>query len=491
MEEDLTECCVSLEPFYGGYGEIRRFFQGIFISNKGIKFINDSNGKRTGIVYIQFGNRKSKEDALTLNGKILNGIPVSLSHVDDNEFEEAVDRYMPMGNADENSSDGGVPNFKQKSKNMKYFNNVPQEPEAKDFTCLIVDDLPTYCKEQDILHIFSQHPLVALILTTKPRGGYIAYVKFSDKEVAKQAYEEKGHHIIGGKQVTVRPCKDEEFEEINKQHEVDLTGSKDVEEEEDVGTDCLSVSRLPPKTNDKDIADFFSDIGVIPTKIHLMSNNLGFTGQAYCEFITTEEASRGAKKDSTVLGNNHVSVKPITREEMMNILGHTVPAPNGPPMVDATSMPQKKPKGLGQPLNPAIPKSDFLPGGMRPMTRPFYNRNFENGPRGGHRFGPRGMGPRGPRFPPMQKKQDHFDEAPPPGCTVYMKNVPYKAGTNEILDFFDGYSITNNVSRRYNPNNTPSDEAKVVFFDPDEAFRAVQDLHQQKIWDRQIFLRQE
>ncbi|XP_018579542.1 epithelial splicing regulatory protein 2 isoform X2 [Anoplophora glabripennis] len=491
MDDNYMDCCVSLEPFYGSYGEVRRFFHGLYISNKSIKFINDSSGHRTGVVYVQFANRKSKEEAMTLNGEILNGISVAVSHVDDGDFEEAVDRFVPNNINDDGLNDG--PMFKNRT---KYFNNAPAEPEVKDYTCLIVEDLPTYCKEQDILHIFSQHPLVALILTTKPRGGNIAYVKFSSKDVAKKALEEKGHHVIGGKQVTVRPCKDDDFEEINKQHEVDLTGSKD----SDVGTDCLSVARLPPKTNDKDIADFFSDIGVIPTKIHLMSNNLGFTGQAYCEFLNADEAARAAKKDDTMLGNIHISVKPIKREEMETILGHTLPAP-----VNSSSSPVEVPPapGKNQPTNPLmkpglpVPMNSPLGGQNPPMNehklmnpRPFFSRGgFDGRPtRGPPRFGPRGMGGPRLRFAPPQ---EHFDEAPHPGCTVFMKNVPYKAGTNEILDFFDGYNMTNNVSRRYNPNNTPSDEAKVVFFDPDEAFRAVQDLHHKKIWDRQIYLRQE
>lgn len=483
QDDDYTDCSISLEPFYGSYGEVRRFFQGLYISNRGIKFINDSSGHRTGVVYVQFASRKSKDEALTLNGEILNGIAVAVTHIDDGEFEDAIDRFIPNNINDDGYNDG--PPFKNRT---KYFNNAPSEPEVKDYTCLIVEDLPTYCKEQDILHIFSQHPLVALILTTKPRGGNIAYVKFSSKDVAKKALEEKSHHVIGGKPVTVRPCKDDEFEEINKQHEVDLTGSKDP----DLGTDCLSISRLPPKTTDKDIADFFSDIGVIPTKIHLMSNSLGFTGQAYCEFIDNEEATRASKKDDTMLGNIHISVKPIKREEMETILGHTLQTPVNSGAGENGAMPTQSllSAGLAPSLNSPL-------GGQNPMNehksmnpRPFFNRGgFDGRPsRGPPRFGPRGMGGPRLRFAPPQ---DHFDDVPPNGCTVFMKNVPYKAGTNEILDFFDGYNITNNVSRRYNPNNTPSDEAKVVFFDPDEAFRAVQDLHQKKIWDRQIFLRQE
>lgn len=245
---------------------------------------------------------------------------------------------------------------------------------------------------------------------------------------------------------------------------------------------------MPQKTTDKDIADFFSDIGVIPTKIHLMSNNLGFTGEAYCEFLSNEEAARAAKKNETMLGSASISVVPITRTEMNNVLGSAFPAPmhqSGP------SMGMKNPQ-MSPPRNFSGggggngPPDMYGPGPNRP---PFFNNNRDNfyGPRGHHRFqGSRGQGPR-MRYqgPPMD-----VDDVPP-GCTIYLKNVPYKANTNDILDFFEGFSHTGNVSRKFNPNETPSDEAKITFYDADEASRAVEELQKMKIWDRPIFLKQE
>lgn len=477
--QEIENCSIALEPFYGGYGDVRRFFHGKFISGNGIKFINDLSGRATGVVYVRFSNRKFKEDALRNDGELLNGIRVTISHINDDEFEEATDRYNPRNN----DSDMHDDNSSFKSRNItKYFNHSSHSSDLKPFSCLTVDDLPTYCKEQDILHMFSQHPLVALILTNKKRGGFIAYVKFSSSDVAKQALDEKAHHIVGGKQVTVRPCKDDEFDDINKMHEVNLNTTK----EETLETDCLSVSELPEKTNDKDIADFFSDIGVIPIKIHLMSNNLGFTGQAYCEFANYEEATRAARKNETSLGNVVISVLPIKRGEMETILGTTLPAPE-PTNPQDSLIKENEPTTFTRPSSGA---SSNLPAfNMQNNSRPvFPSRNFDN-MRGGPRFGPRGFGggPPRSRFGPPK---DVFEDVPP-GCTIFMKNVPYKANTNDILNFFDGFNHTNNVSRRYNPNNTPSDEAKIIFFEPDEASRAVEELQKEKIWDRQIFLRQE
>lgn len=245
------------------------------------------------------------------------------------------------------------------------------------------------------------------------------------------------------------------------------------------------IFRLPQKTSDKDIADFFSDIGVIPTKIHLMSNNMGFTGEAYCEFLNSEEATRAAKKNETILGSTSISVLPISRQEMNNVLGSAFPAPMEHPGVSPMKNPPLSPNQRFAGVNQ--PQELFNPTNRPPF---FNNRNFdfEGPPRGPLRF----QGPRGGPGPRMRFQGPPMDgDDPPPGCTIFMKNVPYKANTNDILDFFEGYNHTGNVSRRYNPNNTPTDEAKITFYDPEEASRAVEDLQKMKIWDRAIFLRQE
>ncbi|CAG9857700.1 unnamed protein product [Phyllotreta striolata] len=477
QHQDGEDCCVSLEPFYGGYGDVRRFFQGLFIGSTGIKFINDRAGRSTGVVFVRFASRKFKEEAMNMYGRPLNGVAAVVTHIADEEFDEAVDRYNPRID-DDRPIDDGATNATFRSRNItKYFNNKPGRngdgtgEDAKAFSCLTVDDLPTYCKEQDILHMFSQHPLVALILTTKKRGGHVAYVKFSGADVARQALEEDAHHVVGGKPVTVRPCGDEEFDEINRKHEVNLGDDQQQQQLQQArDRDCCRVTGLPDKTTDKDVADFFSDIGVVPVKVYLIDDNAGFSGRAYCEFAGAEEAAKAERKNGTAIDDTTVAVELIAREEMLEAL--------------------KKPDEQQQQQQHQHQQQHDQEQ-KHPPRQPLFNFRPSFGHRGGGGGGPR-FGPRfNNRFgfqPPAGR--DVFEDAPP-GCTLYLKNVPYKATTGDILEFFEGYRHTNNVSRRYNPNNTPSDEAKIVFAEPEEAARAARELQKARIWDRQIFLRQE
>lgn len=208
--EAPVDACVSLEPFYGSYGDLRRFFSGLSINYRGIKIINDEFGRKTGVSFVQFRDLMNKNKALSRNGTKLNDAELKIKHISDEVFEEAIDRYNPRID-DVNPPEDHL----NRLRNTKLF--LSNEALIKDFTCLKVEDLPTFVKDQDILHIFSQHPLISLHLNFKPKGGNVAYVKFSSKEVAKLALEETSHHVIQGKAVTVKACTDEEFLEANPQ----------------------------------------------------------------------------------------------------------------------------------------------------------------------------------------------------------------------------------------------------------------------------------
>ncbi|KAK5642957.1 hypothetical protein RI129_009124 [Pyrocoelia pectoralis] len=443
-------CCVSLRPYFGGYGEIRRFFQGIFIHNTGIKFINDENGKRTGIVHIQFATSEGKMEALQRNGLSLKNNRVEVIHLDDNIFDTTVDRYRPDFKSEHNDRRSPEQYRNRSSPNIMK-NNIPS-----NFSCIAVEDLPLFTKEQDMLKIFSDYSMLSCWLVNQQRH-IVAFIKFANPEDAKKAITEKGKYTFDGKPLDIRPCSDEEYASVS-QDEIQIIDDDD-EEEKDVEidkvymrSDCVSLSGLPLKTNDRDISDFFSDVAIVPTHIHLVNSNVGFTGQAFCEFASASDAEIALEKNGLPLGSGTVVVESVLRSEMEDILRGN--------------------SGVG--LNCNAP-------------RPMYNRGF------GGNFGPRGPSTMGPR--PVMRR--HLPTPVNPssmgskGCTLLMENVPYKAGLNEILEFFDGFDIPpDNVLRRYNENGTPSGEAKVIFTSPQDAFQALQERHHKKIRDRPIYLSQ-
>lgn len=448
--DPLPNCCVEMRGFYGAYSDVRRFFQGLFINNTGIKFV------KNGVVYVRFAYPEGKEQALLRDGCPYRNTTIQVTHLDDEVFDQCAPPAGRLPRQDHTQADDDNQQQSFRGRNIqRHFNRNPIITKA--FSCLLIEDLPSFAKEQDILKMFSDYPLISILLINKARHHRVAYAKFSKAEDAKAALEETAKHVVDGKPVLVKPCDDEEFEAVEaEQNEIEIPRPENTVKE--CNTDCIALHDLPLKTNDRDVSDFFSDIGIIPVKVHLMSNHLGFTGTAYCEFASSREAGAALEKDGVPLGSNIVSVKPIDRPTMESFLNNPVPQqPNKFPQI----MQQQGP-------------------------RPFFQRNNFGGG-GGVR--PNFMG--GPRLP-MRRFQKPFHShnmQDPPGCTVMMENVPYKAGLDEILEFFDGFDIpSDNVLRRFNDNGTPSGEAKVFFNSPEEAAQAVQQRRGHKIRDRLIYL---
>lgn len=450
-------CCVQLRPYFGGYGEVRKFFGGLFINNTGLKFVSDNTGKKTGIVYVRFVRPEGKDEALNRSGMLLRGIPVEVAHLDDDEFE----RY----------GDGQLIN--EDCQDLRKDLEAMNSPRLQRFTCVVVDDLPEFAKEHDILKLFSDYTILSVHMIVNKQYRQLAYVQFSKEEEAKNAIADKTTHVISGKPVTVRPIADEVFAEVLRQHTngdpiIDDNISPIPQEHSDnfqpnaqnhMMTDVVLLSGMPLKTSERDVKDFFSDIGLVPVGVHMLLGKFGPTGECYCVFSNPDEASGALDKNAMPLGTGTVRVELFPRREMERNLG--------------------------------------LPSSAAPM-----NQQQGPGPRFQGRFGPRGpnmMGP-SPRGPPNMirrrpqgpgmRYEGPVDQMGPPGCVVTMENVPFKAGVNEILEFFESFDISNhNVFRRFNDNGAPTGDARVTFNSPAEAHRAVEECNKMKIRDRTVYLR--
>lgn len=452
--ENGSNCCVRLHPYYGGFGDIRRFFSGLFIHNSGIKLLNDKTGKRTGWVYVRFVYPEGKEDALSRTGGSIRNQQVEVMHLDDEEFDKEIDRYQPPDNVeivpdDEDDDVEIVSTTNFNSKNVDNLNATPQK-----YTCLVVEDLPTYVKEQDILKMFSDYSLMSIIIieSRRQRKSLVAYVKFSNFEHAKKACEETIRHSLDGKQLKVKPCSDVEYDTVNRQQN-EFLDTDDGHKFVKVESQYVSLIGLPSNVNERDITDFFCDVGIVPDKVHLVTDEVGFTGKAYCEFVSLDEAQSAVAKDGMYLGAGIITVKSVSRAEIDDAIGFRPSQPHMNNMNYLNSNPRPYFRNNFGMMNPRIP--DFM--GPRPMMR----------------FQP----------PP---KENYLG---PPGCIVLMENVPYKAELDEILDFFCDFDIpADNVLRRYNANGQPSGETKIIFDNPEDAQRAVQKRNREKIRDRVVYL---
>lgn len=228
-------CCVKLSNVHSDtfYGDLRRYFSSLQIGQNDIKLINDSMGNRTDKVLIRFVTSESKKCAMQRNGQALNGNNLTISHISEDEFDLAVDRFKPVKQSRQNNdqqirndfeedidgrlkpydrvrNDNRSNGFENKRiQDKRQDQESPQLQPSDDYTTLIIDDLPKSAYEEDIRKIF---PRVQKVLLDR----YEAYIKFNNHEDAEEALKDRFKHYINNKRVFLDPCAEQKFDEMGR-----------------------------------------------------------------------------------------------------------------------------------------------------------------------------------------------------------------------------------------------------------------------------------
>ncbi|KZC08261.1 PREDICTED: uncharacterized protein LOC107186650 [Dufourea novaeangliae] len=430
--------CVEVRnmPLSATYNDVRHAFQGIYIRKDGLKLINDNHGNRVGIAYVKFSKAEGKELSLS-TPRYVRGSEVEVLHLDESIFDKAVDSYSPEK---EDSVD-----------------------DVRSSSCIVLTDLPSFTKEMDIANLFQDWKINDLFITSaKETGNVQAYVQFARIEDAKASVNTSLK--IGSKSVTATAITEEKFAQAKRDHEQNSMSQT-------VTSDCVIMRGLPFQTIDRDICDFFSDIGIVPDRIHRMFNqNSKPTGECFCEFDTADEALRATAKNGLPFGKNVPTIELVPRAKMLELLS----------MVDPQIMETQQ--------------QHFPP---LQEQRPRFSGPINHLPRFGNSgsFGPRcppglmGMPPRHlmGRHPGSMDYVEGFGK---PGCVLSLENVPFKADINEIIEFFGDFDVKReNVIRRYNERGMPTGDARVAFLSPNEAQRALRELKHCKMRDRTIYMK--
>lgn len=502
MDKPQTAYCIEVRnmPLSASYGDVRHAFQGINIRNDGIKLITDTQGNRVGIAYVRFGSFEHKEQALK-GQKYVRGSEVEVLHLEESIFEKTSDSFgksdkppfgdkSPFGISDKppfgdktifgiaDKSPFGVPDKSRQDK----IEDVEMDISPTPSSCVLVSDLPPFVKEMDIAKLFQDWKINDLFITSKKEATgmqYYAYVQFARLDDAKLAQSKPLK--MGTKSIMIMSIPEEKFEQAKVDHEqMNSGGGSGSGNKSETGAsfDCIIMRGLPYQTIDRDILDFFSDVGLVPHRIHMLLNQNGKpAGECFCEFDLCEEAVRATAKNGLPLGKNIPTIELVNRNKMLETLGLV---DNNDKMMNNH---QQAPLHFSHMQDP------------RPRFPPMHHPG---------RFG--GMGNFGMRGPPimgmpprhMMGPGRHPPVAPPPplegfgkpGCVLSLENVPFKADIDEIIDFFGDYNILRDqIIRRYNDKGMPTGDARVAFSSPAEAQRALRELRNFQIRDRTIFMK--
>lgn len=234
-QSNATGNCVKVTGVhnYVSYAEIRKFFAGLQICADGIKMINDHDGKRTGTVYIRFAWAGSVPKAIERsNSERMLRNTIQMHPLDDKEFTDAVDNFRPNNrnnhNRNQNQNRGGRDNRRDNSDNDSENDDVMCISDSNDsgkvqipFTTVLIEDLPPFTKEQDIMKMFSAYPLVHIVMAKRPKM-FSSYVKFHSADDARVAVNDTASHKISFKTVYLSACSEEEFETARKEFSGEL-----------------------------------------------------------------------------------------------------------------------------------------------------------------------------------------------------------------------------------------------------------------------------
>ncbi|XP_034946989.1 hybrid signal transduction histidine kinase A [Chelonus insularis] len=319
--------CIEVRnmPLNATYGDVRHAFQGIYIKKDGIKLINDTHGNRVGIAYIKFSKIDGKELALSVP-RYVRGSEVEVCPLEDSIFDKAVDSYIPIeqnrGNDRTVASDLGEEGLRSDD-----INEDSQHSLSKPSSCILIADLPSFTKEMDIAKLFQDWKINDLFISHNKNddrnNGYAckAYVQF-DKVEDALASTKLMNLKIGSKPIMAVTIPEDIFIQEKKIYEESLDNNLSLNNK--ILDACISMKDLPFHTIDRDVLDFFSDIGIVPKKIHIISNKQAtpMHCDAFCEFNTHEEAVRAVTKNGVLFGKNVSVIKFISRSEMMDILNN-------------------------------------------------------------------------------------------------------------------------------------------------------------------------
>ncbi|XP_059482488.1 RNA-binding protein 12 [Neocloeon triangulifer] len=451
--------CVEMSNMssMAGYRDIRDFFQNLHVVN--IKLVCDEKGQKVGKAFVKFGTPECKVAAVKMNGTMFKGTQrVEVKPCSEKDYDRALDSFSPN-----------------------------QEPAV-----VAITNIPPYANEVDVKRVFHGARIFNVVLMHPGDDTAIpsAFVQFSTQNEKSRAVAASGKLKIDGKEIYVTESSFEDIFRAQKavQNQVvasksDTTPATPSPQKElvippgPVVSECILLQDLPTSVNNREILDFFSDVGLIPLHIYIMQDDKGApVGDAFCEFRNPAEGARAVGKNKSTLGSKEVSVRPVARQEMEMALGFAKnPSQMMPRNGQEHMRPPMRPNFMGRP--PFDPRNPQMFGPRGPFQRP---------PFPPHMMGMRQRPPFNMSGPlPPQQQEPEFGK---PGCVVEVTNVPFQADIDEILSFFADFDLTRqDIIRRYNDNGKPTGDLRISFHTPQDAQRALM-LKFKKMRDRQIFI---
>ncbi|ODM94574.1 RNA-binding protein 12, partial [Orchesella cincta] len=537
---------IRVEVMGGSDGVVRLY-------DEGIAFLKLENPSEFPRVYRSNG-RKLRGSAVSIEG-ITMEIWTQEYKLNKSRIERDIDREKEERER-ERERDSGRPSRDRERDNSN----------ASQSSCIAIRGLaPTITRQELITRYLNETPCQDVVLIAAPtptnRHSVTAFVEFESAQIAKSVTDSITRSPFGASLV-VESCDSDDLQKAKARTSgssamapsggvVSSVGSRgdrdsripmqaaagstpdkksifELELGLDDETTTVIMKGAPPNISERDVFDFFSDIGLTPTNVRIMYDSDGqCSGQVICEFPDNNKAKRATTKDGMLFGRGQISVSLLPNRSRVSG-GSVEPAPQQNSFLRDFSQQRPRTGLLGSgPLRGA-------PAGMNSSPRfPNPNNNSPNifeqalqqqsGPvrpppplgSGRGRGGPNGTGERMSRFNnarsdfrgngmgrgrgaggPGKKDENQTmsdDEMAlfnKKGCVLGLENIPYKASMDDILGYLeDKLKIRiapDRIIRRYDEMQKPTGDARVAFDTEFEAKLACERLNGTYMWKRLI-----
>jgi len=265
--------------------DLREFFSGIELLEAEVIFLQ--NGRASGEALVEVSSEEDFKKALAKNKEHIGKRYVEIFKCSGEAMDRALIRVEKLQRVAEHDRD-----------------------------CIIrLRGLPYSAQESDIIEFFTQagvKPVRVHLIQDRgggrPSGNAFVEFRSNEEKIAAMTCNRKS---IGSRYIELFISNTEELSEYlgeyaprGQNHCGDLDN-------------CIWLKGLPFEATERDIATFFFDVGVTPTRIHRKPNG----GEAYVEFVDNNDADRGMVLNKTYMGRCCVDLFRVTYNETANVVG--------------------------------------------------------------------------------------------------------------------------------------------------------------------------
>ncbi|XP_066481803.1 RNA-binding protein 12B-like [Tiliqua scincoides] len=357
-----------------------------------------------------------------------------------------------------------------------------------------IKNLPAAVEKRDLRVFFGELDITSqqvIFLRSHENEKKEAFVMFRSKTEYRMA-QNYHKNVLFGQSVYIFPISKKMMLEVLESTEAKRSPERHHHVREKCNRDgysgpktCVYIRNFPFDVTNVEVQKFFAGFNIDDSDIHLLYDDKGIgLGEALVKFRSEDQAQKAESLNRRRFLGTEVLLRCIPEEQMQEF-GINVSSNK---MQDHFHVYDR-----GEQFCPVGSQGPAMQGNIRPLS---YNQPSENficspdgyrGPPPFAEFGGPGISggfPDGCFLP-----NSNFTGGSDSITLIRLKNIPFRASPNEILDFFHGYKvIPESISIQHNDYGMPSGEAVLALVNYSEAMAAINELNDRPFGQRKAKL---